>query len=58
MCTIDPLFRGEGKCVVTFLNFNIDGIKKSIEENEKNGGKTCLYEKVLDNQVWPWMGYK
>ncbi len=43
---------------LTFLNFNIDGIKKSIEENEKNRGKTFLYEKVLENEVWPWMEYK
>jgi hypothetical protein len=43
---------------LTFLNFNIDGIKKSIEENEKNWGKTLLYEKVLENQVWPWMEHK
>lgn len=41
-----------------FLNFNLDGIKKSIEENEKNRKKTFLYEKVLENQVWPWMEYK
>lgn len=43
---------------LTFLNFNLDGIKKGIEENEKNRGKTFLYEKVLENQVWPWMEYK
>ena len=42
---------------LTFLNFNIDGIKKNIEENEKSRGKTFLYEKVLENQAWPWMGY-
>jgi hypothetical protein len=43
---------------LTFLNFNLDGIKKSIEENEKNREKTFLFEKVLENQVWPWMGNK
>jgi hypothetical protein len=41
-----------------FLNFNMDGIKKSIEENEKKWGKTFLGEKVLENQAWPWMEYK
>ena len=47
-----------GRDRLTFLNFNLDGIKKSIEENEKNREKTFLYEKVLENQVWPWMEYK
>jgi len=46
-----------GRDRLTFLNFNIDRIKKSIEENEKSRGKTFLYEKVLENQAWPWMGY-
>jgi hypothetical protein len=43
---------------LTFLNFNLEGIKKSIEENEKNRKKTLLFEKVLENQAWPWMGFK
>jgi len=43
---------------LTFLNFNLDGIKKSIEENERKRKGTFLYEKILDNQAWPWMGYK
>jgi hypothetical protein len=47
---------GSGRLI--FLSFNSDGIEKSIEENEKNRKKTFLHEKVLENQVWPWMGYK
>jgi hypothetical protein len=43
---------------LTFLNFNLEEIKKSMEENEKNRKKIFLYEKVLENQVWPWMEYK
>jgi hypothetical protein len=40
-----------------FLKFNVEGIKKSIEENEKKRKDTFLSEKILDNQAWPWMRY-
>jgi hypothetical protein len=42
---------------LTFLNFNVEGIKKSIEANEEKRNNTFLSEKVLDNQAWPWMRY-
>lgn len=38
-----------------FLSLNQDEIKKAIKKNEEMWSKTFLGEKVLSNQVWPWM---
>jgi len=40
---------------IEFLSLNQNEIKRAIEKNEKKRKETFLGEKVLSNQVWPWM---
>ncbi|MFC1816633.1 hypothetical protein ACFL0M_12035 [Thermodesulfobacteriota bacterium] len=42
---------------IEFLSLNQNEIKRAIKKNEEKRSKTYLGEKVLSNQVWPWMNF-
>ena len=38
-----------------FIDDNLDNLRKSIRDNEKDIAEQFLGQKILRDQVWPWM---